>query len=48
MSAAWGSAGESIAQEEARAKQFIRMWGMLAVAGLFLIFVSMRLHINLF
>ena len=48
MSAAWGSDGTTVAQEEAQAKRMIRMWGYLSVAGGFLVFVATRLHINLF
>ena len=47
MSAAWGS--DSIeALDEKKQKRFIRLWAYLSVAGAFLMFVAMRLHINLF
>ena len=49
MSAAWGSEGfKTPREEEARAKRFVRLWGYLSIAGLFLMYVAQSLGINLF
>ena len=47
MSAAWDSAS-NVAENEKRSKRFIRLWGYLAIAGLFLIFVAARCGVSLF
>jgi len=47
MSAAWGSAG-TLQECEIESKRMIRLWGMLAVAGCFLLFVYYNLHMRLF
>jgi hypothetical protein len=48
MSAAWGATGVPAIQEEAQAKRMIRLWGMLAVAGSFLLYVYSHLNMRLF
>lgn len=48
MSATWGSNKLSIREDEARAKHFVRLWGYLAIAGLFLCYVAMTLNVSLF
>ena len=47
MSAAWGSENADT-MDEKKQKRFIRLWAYLSLAGAFLMFVAMRLHISLF
>jgi hypothetical protein len=47
MSAAWDAINRE-QYDTNRAKRALRLWGYLTVAGLFLLYVSMQLHINLF
>lgn len=47
MSANWGSMSEQNTADQ-NAKRMIRMWGYLAVAGVFITLVAAHLGINLF
>jgi hypothetical protein len=47
MSAAWDQ-GQSENQPHGAAKRMIRLWGYLALAGVFLVYVAYSLNIKLF
>lgn len=48
MSAAWGSLDNVGREAEKRQKKFIRMWGYLAIAGLFVLYVAQAVGVNPF
>ena len=48
MSAAWGSLDNTTREAEKRQKKFIRMWGYLSIAGLFVMYVAQAVGVNPF
>ena len=47
MSAAWDTA-QPVSENEGRQKRLIRMWGYLAIAGLFVMYVAQAVGVNPF